>query len=62
MYVLLLIDEIYVNRVVTFKAQNIVGFAENKPKEVAKTVTSFMITFCLIPVNGLTGSELQKIL
>jgi hypothetical protein len=48
----------------TFKAQNIIGSAENRPTQIAKTALSFMITSAfgsykeierLVPVNGLTG-------
>jgi hypothetical protein len=69
LYVSLLVDEIYVNQTLTFKAQNIIGSIENRPTQIAKTVLSFMITSAfgsykeivkLVPVSGLTGEELKK--
>jgi hypothetical protein len=70
LYVSLLVDGIYVNQTLTFKAQNIIGSAENRPTQIAKTVLSFMITSAfgsykeivrLVPVSGLIGEELKKI-
>jgi hypothetical protein len=40
----LLIDEIYINKTLTFKSHSIVGCAENNPHELAKTVQSVMIS------------------
>jgi hypothetical protein len=66
----LLLDEIYINKCLTFKAQKIVGCAENNPTELAKTVQSFMISSCfghfkeivkLVPVSGLTGEQLKHL-
>jgi hypothetical protein len=64
LYISLLDDEIYVNQTLTFKAQNIIGSAENRATQIAKTALSFMIRSAfgsykeivrLVPVNGLTG-------
>jgi hypothetical protein len=44
-YVLLLADEIYIKKNLTFKAQNIVGCASNNT-DIAKTVQTFMISSC----------------
>lgn len=69
-YVFLLIDEIYVNSCLSFKSQNILGFAENNTNELARTVQTFMITSCfgnfkeivkLLPVKKMTGDQLKKI-
>ena len=69
-YVALLIDEIYIDKALTFKANNLVGMAANEALETASTVMAFMIKSTygnfkeivrLIPMKSPTGKELRII-
>ena len=69
--VALLLDETYVNGKIEYKKQSISGFAFNDPKEVARTVQTFMISSVfgplkevvrLLPSKNIDAPELLKVL
>lgn len=72
--VILIIDEIYITSRLDYRAQSIVGYAENKVTsdcEVAKTIVTFMISSAfgrvnevvkLWPVSNVKGKELADMM
>lgn len=64
------IDEIYLNASLQYKSQSVVGYAENNPEAVAKTVQAFMVSSVfgnfreivrLFPSSGLNGNDLSEL-
>jgi len=69
-YVTLLLDEIYVNPKVSYKAGTVAGFAENGDMVHATTVQAFMISSilsnkkdmaALVPIKNLTAAYLHEL-
>lgn len=68
--VALLIDEIYIERGIQYKSNNLVGFAQNQDMQQARTVMSFMVKSVfgsfkdiirLIPVLNPSGETLKEL-